>query len=139
MTKSTILQFLNANDHAVISTASKDGKPESALIGFGQTDELEIIFGTDASSRKYANLQENNRVAFVIGWDDDFITVQYEGVAQEINGNELERCLELYHAKVPSAAQYQENPGQRYFKVTPTWIRYSDFSVDDDTKVEFEF
>jgi hypothetical protein len=35
------------------------------------------------SSRKYANVTRNGRVALVIGWDDEQ-TVQLEGMAEEI-------------------------------------------------------
>lgn len=140
MNKQVIYDFLNRNEHAVIATANpQTHQPESALIGFGQTQELEIIFGTFNTSKKYKNLQENNKVSFVIGWENDFITVQYEGIAHEIFGEEVNDLVEMYHQKVPSAAHYHEYPQQRYFKVTPTWIRYSDLSGDEEQIFEVTF
>lgn len=136
MKKEDILRFLNKNKHAVISTCGTNGQPESALIGFGETESFELIFGTSHTSRKYQNLQNNNKVAFVIGWEEDFLTVQYEGVATQIFGEELEKYVSIYHKKVPGATQYRNHPNQTYFKVTPTWIRYSDLSDDNHEIIE---
>lgn len=139
MTKADILAFFKTQEHTVISTCSLRNEPEAALIGFGETEQLEIVFGTSNLSRKYQNLKENPKVAFVVGWDDDFITIQYEGIATEIFGEEMEKLVALYHHKVPSAAVYHTKHDQTYFKVTPTWIRYSDYSGDKDQIVEFSF
>jgi uncharacterized pyridoxamine 5'-phosphate oxidase family protein len=140
MTKPDLINFLNQNVHAVISTCGSSGQPEAALIGFGETDAFEIIFGTLNTSRKYTNIQENNKVSFVTGWEvNTFISIQYEGTARELQPSELEKYLTLYHAKVPSAAHYQSDPQQRYFLVTPTWIRYTDASSDEEKVVEFTF
>jgi uncharacterized pyridoxamine 5'-phosphate oxidase family protein len=139
ITKSDVLTFLNKNTHAVISTCGLNGQPEAALIGFGETENLEIIFGTFNTSKKYKNLQENNRVALVTGWEADvFITVQYEGITRELKPEELDHYLDLYHVKVPSATHYHTHPEQRYFLITPTWIRYSDLTGDKNI-VELNF
>lgn len=75
----------------------------------------------------------------MIGWDEDYVTVQYEGVATEIFGSEMERHVSLYHTKVPGAVVYKGHPDQAYFKVTPTWIRYSDLSGKEEKIFEFTF
>jgi pyridoxine/pyridoxamine 5'-phosphate oxidase len=139
MTKADILAFIKTQIHTVISTTDPTGHPEAALIGFGETDTFELIFGTYRTSRKYQNLQQNSRVACVIGWDSDNITVQYEGIATELQSNELAPYLALYHAKVPSAASYQNHPDQRYFKISPRWLRYSDLSGDEEFITEITF
>lgn len=139
MTKQQILSFFKSKKHAVISTCGANNQPEAALIGFGETESLELIFGTYSTSRKYKNIYENDRVAFVIGWEDDYITVQYEGVAQEIFDQELEKYVEVYHQKVPSAIVYKSHPDQVYFKVIPSWIRYSDLSGEEEKITEFTF
>lgn len=97
----------------VISTSGPDGQPEAAVVEFGETDDLELIFDTFTTSRKYKNLKTNPKVACVIGWDDD-ITVQYEGVAEEVRGDEAKR--------------WDKEEEITYFKITPTWIRYSDLT-----------
>lgn len=122
-----ILDFIRKHKIAVLSTVSPDNKPESAAVEFGETNELEIIFDTFTSYRKYKNLKKNPSVSVVIGWDDD-ITVQYEGQAQELKGNELEKYKKAYFAKNPKAKRWEELEGVRYFKVIPRWIRYSDLN-----------
>lgn len=132
MNKETILKFFKSRKHAVIATIGEYGQPEAALIGFGETDGLEIIFGTYRTSRKYKNLKRSNKATFVIGWDNDNITVQYEGVARELSANEIDRYVSIYHEKVPSAAAFRNHPEQSYWIVTPTWIRYSDLNGDEE-------
>lgn len=140
MTKQDVYNFIHAKTYAVISTCGKNEQPEAALIGFGDTEDLELIFGTYSSSKKYKNLQENSRVAFVIGWDSsEYVTVQYEGIASELFGEELEKYVALFHQKTPSSARYQSHPEQRYFKVQPTWIRYSDLGGEEEKIEEFTF
>lgn len=139
MNKQNVLAFIKTKPHTIISTIGPNNQPESALIGFGETDDLELIFGTYNTSRKYKNLQKNNKVALVIGWDEDFITVQYEGVASELTAKEIEKYVPLYHKKVPAAAAYTSHPAQTYWKVSPVWIRYSNLSGDEEKIVEFTF
>ena len=73
-------------------------------------DDLELIFDTFTSSRKYKNLQKNNNVSFVIGWDDN-ITVQYEGIAQEVKGEEAEKYKQIYWEKNPEAKRWASKEG----------------------------
>lgn len=126
--KKTILDFIKKQKLAVISTVGEN-KPESAVLEFGETDDLEIIIDTFTSSRKYKNLQTNKNVSFVIGWDED-ITVQYEGIAEEVKGDEAKRYKQAYWSKNPKAQRWDSREGITYFKITPIWIRYSDLNKD---------
>ena len=137
MKKEDVLSFIKTRIHAVISTIDEKGRPESALIGFTETDQLEIFFGTFNTSRKYKNLQKNKQVALVIGWTDDSITVQYEGLAEEVDKKDVPLCISLLQQKIPSSIKFSTLPQQTYFKVTPTWIRYSDLSSSKEKIVEF--
>ncbi len=139
ITKSDIFDFFNKHKFAVISTADDSRQPESALIGFGETNKLEIIFGTYRTTRKYKNIQKNNAISLVIGWNDDNITIQYEGYAFELKQPDLDKYVSLYHQKVPEAVSYRSHPEQTYFKITPKWIRYSDLSGDKEKIFEFTF
>lgn len=125
--KKIILEFIKKQKLAVISTVGKDQKPESAVLEFGETDDLEIIFDCFSSSRKYKNLMTNKNVSLVIGWDEN-ITVQYEGVAEELVGAEKEKYQKIYWIKNPKAERWSKQEGIAYFKVKPEWIRYSDLN-----------
>jgi len=128
MTKEFIFNFIRQHNLAVISTLSKDNRPEAALVGFAISEDLEIVFDTVKTSRKYQNLLENPFVAVVIGWDNE-TTVQYEGIAAELGGDNgvyyKEIYFEVYKDGRERAATW---PHIVHFKITPNWIRYSNFN-----------
>jgi hypothetical protein len=95
-------------------------------VGIAVTPGLEIVFDTLNSSRKYRNLTERPLCSFVVGWGGEK-TVQYEGIAAEPKGAELERCQEAYFAIWPDGLARMSWPGIAYFVVRPKWIRYSDY------------
>lgn len=133
-----IEQLLAKTNLMTISTLAADGRPQAAVVEFAHTPELEIILDTYNTSRKYANLQRDPRAALVIGWDDR-VTVQYEGLAEEPTGAELERCKDIYFAKNPRAKNWEHEPTIAYLKITPTWIRYSDLTTRPWDITEFKF
>ena len=61
------------------------------------TPELEIIFDTVKSSRKFQNLISNSGCSFVFGWAGE-ITVQYEGQANQPDGAALAHYQDVYFA-----------------------------------------
>ncbi len=58
---------MNGQKLGVLSTVNAQGTPESALVGIAVTSDLEIIFDTVKTSRKYTNLVANSAAAFVVG------------------------------------------------------------------------
>lgn len=135
--KKFLLNFINSHNLAVISTAVNN-TPESAVVGFGQTDELEIIFGTNRSSRKYKNIKQNPSVSLVIGWEGGK-TLQYEGQARELGSSDISLVENNYWQKVPEARSYNEEEGQTYFLIKPKWIRYTDLSIQPNEIIELSF
>src|SRR5882724_11473255 len=96
------------------------------VVGVAVNDQLELVFDTLASTRKAQNLRRDPRVSVVIGWDDEQ-TVQYEGMADEPAGPELAEAQRHYFARFPDGPSRLAWPGIIYFRVRPTWIRFSDF------------
>src|SRR5260370_33664012 len=86
----------------VVATASPSGKPEAALVGIAVSDCGELIFDTPAGARKLTNIERNDRVAVVIGWNDG-IPVQLEGRARVVNDDERLRHGRLYAAQLPGS------------------------------------
>ncbi len=128
--KKRVLDFIKRQHVAVLATVDGVRRvPECAVVEFSETDNLEIIFDTFSSYRKYGNLQTNQRVALVIGCEDD-VTVQYEGVAREVTGDELKRCQKIHTAKLPGAKKFTTMEDIRFFRITPVWIRYVNVSLD---------
>jgi general stress protein 26 len=127
--KELIHQFIRQHKLAVVSTINSSGKPESALVGIAVTPELEIVFDTVKSSRKYQNLLQNTHIAVVIGWDNE-TTVQYEGEAMLLDDDAAsDQYREVYYAAWPDGRERAEKwEGLVHFKITPKWLRYSNFN-----------
>jgi general stress protein 26 len=135
-----LLQFMRSHRLAVQASVSASGTPQAAVVGIVVTDDLHIFFDTLDASWKAQNLRRNPKISFVIGGliDGDERTVQYEGVADEPSGEELERLKELYFSRFPDGRERQSWPGLVYVRVRPTWIRYSDYSRTPPEIVEFD-
>ena len=118
--------------YAVQASVSASSTPQAAIVGVIVSDRFEVFFDTLGTSRKADNLRHNPAVALVIGpaAAGSTRTVQLEGVTDEPEGADLARLLELYFARFPEGRERQSWPGITYLRVTPTWLRYSDFSVD---------
>ena len=130
--------FLNSHRLAVVATTAVSGQAQSAVIEFGSSEDLKLIFDTYRSSRKYMNLKRDNRASFVIGWDDD-ITLQYEGAAVELKSEELGMYQSIYFKQVPGAAKFCSDPDVAFFVVTPSWIRLTDLRVTPWRILEKDF
>jgi general stress protein 26 len=129
MTVQELLSFARRHMLAVQSSVASDGAPQAAVVGFVVNDGFQLFFDTLASSRKCRNLREDPRVAMVIGWSlDEARTLQLEGLADEPVGPELERLKARYLARFPDGIDRQADPDLTYFRVRPTWARWSDFS-----------
>ena len=139
MDPSGLLSFLRRHRLAVQASVSAANAPQAAVVGYAVTDRFELVFDTLDSSRKAENLRRGNRIALVIGGlvDGEERTVQYEGVADEPSGEELERLKKVYYGAWPDGPSRLSWPGLIYIRVKPTWIRYSDFSANPPVIVEF--
>lgn len=135
-----LLAFMRQELYAVQASVSALGAPQAAIVGIVVSERFEVFFDTLASSRKALNLRCNPAAALVIGpaAAASERTVQLEGVADEPRGADLDRLLELYFGRFPDGRERQNWPGITYVRVTPTWLRYSDFSVDPPEIVEFQ-
>jgi general stress protein 26 len=139
MTSRELLEFMRRYRVAVQASVSADGAAQAAVVGIAITDRFEIVFDTLSSSRKAQNLRRNSKIALVIGGlsDGEERTVQYEGVAEEPSGDELERLKRIYYEVYPDGPGRLLWPGLIYVRVRPTWIRYSDFTARPPLIVEF--
>jgi hypothetical protein len=139
ITTAELLSFMRTHRLAVQASRGPADAIQAALIGIAVTDSFEIVFDTLDTTRKVRNLRAEPRMALVIGgWlSGDERTVQYEGVADEPTGDDLERVRALYYAAWPDGPSRASWPGLVYVRVRPTWVRYSDFNSDPPVIVEF--
>ncbi|MFN7932215.1 MAG: pyridoxamine 5'-phosphate oxidase family protein [Bryobacteraceae bacterium] len=139
VTRMDLLAFLRRERYAVLASASTEGHPQAALVGIAVNERFELIFDTLQTTRKASNVRQNPRVAFVIGPTDPraVCTVQYEGVADEPRGLELDELLAHYYQSFPDGPARRNWPGLMYVRVKPLWIRYSNYALDPPEIVEF--
>lgn len=122
------------------SSTSPAGTPQSAVVGVVVSDDFEIVFDTLDITRKAQNLRRRREIAFVLGGaaPDGERTIQYEGLADEPGGRERARLVELYYVVFPDGRERLQWPGLTYFRVQPTWLRYSDYTLSPPLILEFD-
>ena len=138
MRESDLYHFIAQGKLGVLSSIASYGAPQSALVGIAVTEDLQIVFDTVKTSRKYVNLIARPTCSFVFSWIGEQ-TVQYEGIAEELDGTQLHRYQEIYFRTWPDGLSRSQWPGIVYFLVKPKWIRYSDFDKNPPLIVEFTF
>lgn len=129
-TKSIVLEFLKKRDLklCVLSTASGDAQPESAVMRYAVKDDLTVVLSTQKNTRKCNNIVQNPSVSLVFGWSFTELNLQCSGVATLIEeGNQYDEWGKFYLTVNPEAAQYK-SPNTVYIVVKLSWIRLTDFS-----------
>lgn len=113
-------------------------QPESALMAYAENDDLTLFFQTSDQSRKFQNLAVNPKVSFVVGFS--YITIQYEGRAEIIEiENDKNKIIQLFKDKnSPTTPKYFEKTETKIFKVTPSWIGYSNYTKDPPLVFEID-
>lgn len=140
MTEREVQLFMASHRLGVLGTIGPGGDPQSSLIGIAVSQQLEILFDTVRSSRKYPNLISRPACSFVIGgWGSGEQTVQYEGEAEELGLPDMDQYREIYFEVWPDGRQRTNWPGITWFVVRPRWIRYSDFDQRPPLIEEFSF
>ncbi len=129
LTPTQLLSYMRAQPWAIEATVTPVGTPQAAVLGVAITDRWELLFDTVTQSRKHQNLLKNPRVAFVIGWEHER-TVQYEGIAEMPTEAQLPDVQAHYFDRFPDGPTRQTWPGLVYWRVRPTWIRYSNFNLN---------
>jgi pyridoxine/pyridoxamine 5'-phosphate oxidase len=129
-----LVDFIAACDLGVVSYLSPEGTPQSAVVGIAVTPDVEIVFDTVSSSRKYDCLKARAECSVVV-WRGE-VTLQYEGIAEDTTDD---RYKEAYFRKMPDGRDRLSWPGITYFVVRPKWIRYSDYDARPAVIEEFSF
>ncbi len=125
MKKDDAFNFLKNKSLCVLSTVNAKGSPESAYVGFSVNKDLEVMIGTSKKSRKAQNVIKNPKVSLVF-WEEGKQTLQYEGRARVLAGEELEKKKRVHFQRTPGAKKYEKNPDNIYIVVEPDWIRLTE-------------
>jgi general stress protein 26 len=134
-----INSFIKSRKFCVISTVNSRNEPQSAVMAYSEKNENEIIFQTPNYSRKYQNIKVNTHVSVAIGWEeDDFITLQYEGIAREVYKSEVDEVRKVHVGKSPQGERYAYVDENKYFVISPKWIRYSDLIKEITFEIAYD-
>ena len=107
-------------------------------MAISQKDNLQLIFQTPNDSRKYQNLKINPNVSVVFGFDfEEFITVQYEGVVKEAEERQVADFRNIHVSKNPKSAEYANLSKNKYFVISPKWVRYWNLKTNEKFELTF--
>ena len=112
-----VAELFRSQNLATLSTQHA-GQPYASLVAFVASDDLnEIYFATPTTTRKYANLVADSRVAMLINSSmnqtSDFhraISVTAVGKAKDVTGKDKKRILDRYLAKHPHLEDFVRSP-----------------------------
>lgn len=112
-----IHELFGSQQLAVLST-QYNGQPYASLVAFSASDDLKnIYFATPNTTRKFANLTKDSRVALLINDSrnqaSDFhraISVTAVGTAQEVDRSERKPILDQYLGKHPHLEEFVRSP-----------------------------
>ena len=109
---------------AVVATQT-GGQPYASLVAFVATDDLRhLFFVTAKTTRKFANLISDSRVAILVNSsvnrESDFhdaISITVTGIAEEMKGSERRDILDLYLSKHPYLEDFARSPSCALIRV----------------------
>lgn len=113
----TVRQVLGARGVAVLATQGEE-YPHVCLVAFAVTDDLEqIVFATSRTTRKYGNIQKNDRVTILVDTrannEEDFheaAAVSARGRTEEPAGEEAGTLKALFLDRHPYLAPFLQAP-----------------------------
>ena len=120
------IRDLFASQNLAVLATHNNEQPYASLVAFAATDDLKYLyFVTPKTTRKFANLTINPRIALLVNSSTnravDFhqaISVTAVGSADEISGADREHFLSLYLAKHPYLEEFAKSPTCAIVRVT---------------------
>lgn len=132
-----VSEFIRSNRIMVLSTVSPDNTPESALVYYGWDGQLTMYCCTYNKSRKFHNIQTNNKVSIVIGQEIKAVVLQVEGTAKIIH-DKLQKAevMDKYARKAtenqesiyfPPLLSLTVDSPMEFLEITIDWFKFSTF------------
>lgn len=133
----SVTTFIKSNRLAVIATVAPNGIPEAALVYYGWDQDLKIDCCTYNTSRKFQNIQTNNKVALVIGQEVKAVELQLQGTAEIVTDKSKKADMMDKYAKKatenrdsiyfpPLLSLTAESP-MEFIQISIEWFKYSVF------------
>ena len=120
------LKGLFASQRLAVLATQNEGQPYPSLVPFTAGEDLkQLFFATTRSTRKYANLPSDARVAILIdnrsNEATDFrraMAATATGKAEEIGGHEREEVLKHYLARHPHLEEFISSPSCAFLRIS---------------------
>lgn len=133
------LDYLKTQRVGILAVEMLDGSPHAATVHYAHTeDPLVFYFETCRDYRKAEPILNNEsvRASFVIGNDESAPkTLQLDGIVKLLKPEEMQVYHEIYLGKFPEKIEKSKNPDLIFFKFTPTWWRFTDWTLPDGKKI----
>jgi heme iron utilization protein len=122
--KRDLRKLLRSQPLAVLATQNQ-GQPYASLVAFASSNDLKsLYFATTRSTRKYANLSGDSRVAMLVdnrsNKVSDFrwaMAATATGTAEEVDPRERERTLDRYLEKHHHLSEFVHSPTCAFCKI----------------------
>jgi uncharacterized pyridoxamine 5'-phosphate oxidase family protein len=134
-TKDKLLLFLSAKENSVmvLATSSHDDVMARSVLVFN--DGLDIYFFTWRYSRKYFQIERNNRVSLCKD------KIEIEGTAEVLglmNDEKNKKILEFLRKKQPGAIERWENKSNMVImRIVPLFACVDGYYINDDAYIEY--
>lgn len=135
--KNVLLTFLKSKDLAILSTASLEGKTESAVMAITVRDDFTVLMNTESNARKVSNILNNPQASLVVGGLNSDPSVQIDGLCRVLDNQESQAAREFMIKIHPELKDYfSEN--SKFISLKPQWFRWSDYGQAPPEIVEFK-
>jgi nitroimidazol reductase NimA-like FMN-containing flavoprotein (pyridoxamine 5'-phosphate oxidase superfamily) len=144
--KDRLATLLSTQQLGVLSTQYK-GNPYASLVAFAATEDSKyLLFATTRSTRKYANMTSDSRVAMLIdnrsNQTGDFhsaMAVTATGKAEEVEPNEKEDYLQIFLEKHPHLKDFVNAPSCALLRIKiDTYVLVNRFQKVFELHIENE-
>ncbi len=140
------LAFLKSYNTGVLSTLSAEGSPRGRLVYYVCDEAFSIYFLTLVHTRKVEDMQKHPHVAFTVANEAVPLTVQIEGIVQEVSDVPVSDTIvhQIFKELVSNSTYHAplarfDAATVKFFRIVPTWIRWGDFTSGNHTdEVLFE-
>lgn len=131
--KQEVLDYIKTQRVGVLAVEMLDGSPHAATVHFAHTEDPFIFyFETHREYRKAEPLfgRDVTRASFVIGSDESNLkTFQTDGTIRLLKPEEKETFDSIYLGKFLEKKTRAADPKFVFFKFTPTWWRFTDWTT----------
>lgn len=138
--KKVAFDFLKSHKTAVIATTSASEGPQASTVYYVIDSDFSLYFLTGDATKKFKNLAENNKIAFVVGTGPELVTIQGGGRAERLKHPytddiilRMSENLSLKESrywpifKLPEGAIY-------VFKIHPEWMIMVNLDIERSEK-----